>query len=379
MQTMEAEIFLTALLFLITMAYGLVIGRLTLGWFKLPETTQKQSDAFVTVIVAARNEEKYIARCLYSLLQQKYDKSRMQIIVVDDHSTDKTAEIVLSISRQHTEIELQLLHLSDGQGKKAAIESGLAKARGQFVLTTDADCVCGPGWVSGMVSCLEDTGAVFVSGPVTFQPSPGLFNQFQQLEFASLVGSGAGALSTGIPLMSNGANLGFLKEARNQIVADEMRNDLASGDDVFLMQAMHRKFGPKRLAFVKNKEAVVYAQPMENLRGFWQQRLRWSSKSSAYREKRSIYIAIIVWLMNSAFVFSFVSVFFSPLLLKVFFAFWAIKTVIDLPVLTGFLAFIRKKKLLWLLLPFEPIVALYTFSVGLAGQFMQVQWKGRKV
>ncbi|MDY0104144.1 MAG: glycosyltransferase [Lentimicrobium sp.] len=376
---MEAEIFLTALLFLITLAYGLVIGRLTLGWYSLPETTQKQSNAFVTIIIAARNEEKYIARCLYALLQQKYDNSRMQIIVIDDHSTDKTAEIVLGISRQHAEIELQLMHLKDSQGKKAAIESGLAKARGQIVLTTDADCECGPGWISGMVSCIEDSGAVFVSGPVTFQPSPGLFNQFQQLEFASLVGSGAGALSTGIPLMSNGANLGFIKEARNQIVADEMRNDLASGDDVFLMQAMHRKFGPKRLAFVKNKEAVVYAQPMENLGGFWQQRLRWSSKSSAYHEKHSIYIAIIVWLMNSAFVFSFFSAFFSPFLLKVFFAFWAIKTVIDLPLLSGFLAFIRKKKLLWLLLPFEPIVAIYTLSVGLAGQFMQVQWKGRKV
>ncbi len=376
---MEAEIFFITLLFLITMAYGFIIGRLTLGWFSLPETAQKQSDAFVTVIVAARNEEKYIARCLHSLVQQKYDNSRMQVIVVDDHSEDNTSGIVLSIYKKHPEIDLQLLHLKDNNGKKAAIESGLTKACGQFVLTTDADCVCCPGWVSAMVSCLEDSGAVFVSGPVTFQHSSGLFSLFQQLEFASLVGSGAGALAAGIPLMSNGANLGFLKDARNQIVADELRNDLASGDDIFLMQAMYRKFGPKRLAFVKNKEAIVYAQPTESLRMFWQQRLRWSSKSSAYREKRVVFIAVTVWLMNAAFLLSLITAVFSSLFLKVFFVLWVVKVLIDLPLLAGFLAFIRKKKLLWLLLPFEPIVALYTFSVGLAGQFMQAQWKGRKV
>ena len=376
---MDIEIVFIALVLLITMAYGLVIGRLTLGWFSLPETVQKQSNIFVTVIVAARNEEKYIAQCLYSLLQQKYENSRIQIIVVDDHSEDNTAEIVLSISKQQPEIDLQLLHLKDGQGKKAAIESGLKKARGQFVLTTDADCVCGPGWISAMVSCFEDGGAVFVSGPVTFQHSSGLFGLFQQLEFASLVGSGAGALAAGIPLMSNGANLGFLKDARNEIVAEEMRNDLASGDDVFLMQAMHRKFAPPNLAFVKNREAIVYAQPAGNLCVFWQQRLRWSSKSSAYQDKRSVLIAITVWLMNVAFLLSLITAVFSPLFLKVFFVLWAVKTLIDLPLLAGFLAFIRKKKLLWLLLPFEPVVVFYTFSVGLAGQFMHAQWKGRKV
>lgn len=103
---------------------------------------QTQDDwPLLSIVVAAKDEEANIAACLRSLLAQDYP--RLELIVVDDRSVDRTAEIVRDFARQDDRLRLlQIEELPDGwAGKNHAMYRGLAEAKGEWLFMTDADCV----------------------------------------------------------------------------------------------------------------------------------------------------------------------------------------------------------------------------------------------
>ena len=364
---------------LITAGYMLLMALLTRGWSRLGGCPPLRPTEKVSVIIAARNEAENIGLCLQSIANQHYPRSRFEVLVVDDYSTDHTAATVEEIIRQNPEVDLHLIRQTGRHGKKAAIALALEQARGVYALTTDADCEVTPGWIAAMVSVMESRQAVFVSGPVTFKNPSGVFGKLQDLEFISLVASGAGSIGAGFPLMCNGANMGFSLEAFRSLQGDALLNQTASGDDVFLMLSMLNRFGSAEIAFARSRDALVFTSPVKSLSGFINQRLRWTSKSRAYRYPPLILAAMIVFLMNALLVFSLIAGLFIPRFLLWFLLVLLVKILADLPLLAGFIRFTRKHGLLWLIIPAEPLVAFYTTLVALAGQIIPLRWKGRRV
>ena len=364
---------------LIAAAYVLLMALLVKGWSQLGRCPPIKQTARVSVIIAARNEADNIGLCLQSLADQHYPRNRFEVLVVDDYSTDRTAATVEGFIRQNPEVDLHLIRQTGQTGKKAAIALALQQARGVYILTTDADCEVSPGWIAAMVSVMEGRQAVFVSGPVTFKDPAGLFQQLQDLEFMSLVASGAGSIGAGFPLMCNGANLGFSLEAYRSLQGDALRQKIASGDDVFLMLSMLNRFGSDKIAFARCRDALVFTRPAGTPVGFINQRLRWASKSRAYRNFLLILSAMIVFFMNAMMVFSLVAGIFTPRFLMWFLLVYLVKIFADLMVLTGFARFAQKPGLLWLVVPAEPLVAFYTTLVALAGQVVPARWKDRRV
>lgn len=101
----------------------------------------------VTIIVPARNEERNIRRCVASLLGQTY--SNYDVIVVDDGSTDATGRILSELQHGPGGEKLSVIHVdhlpSGWAGKPHALATGIAAARGEWVLFTDADTMHRPG------------------------------------------------------------------------------------------------------------------------------------------------------------------------------------------------------------------------------------------
>ncbi|MDE0965343.1 MAG: glycosyltransferase, partial [Candidatus Latescibacteria bacterium] len=93
----------------------------------------------VSVVVAARNEAERIAGCLSVLLVQDYPHKQYEVIVVDDGSTDDTAGII----GEHLDspVSVRLLQTEGLGSKKAALSLGIAEAKGDVILSTDADCL----------------------------------------------------------------------------------------------------------------------------------------------------------------------------------------------------------------------------------------------
>jgi glycosyltransferase involved in cell wall biosynthesis len=355
-------------------------------------TDAKQSLPFVSVIIAARNEENYIEECLKSLANQSYPASHFEIIVVDDHSEDMTFEI---INRFNAETGLPIVLLkNDSDGKKAAIKKGIFASHGEYLLFTDADCRVSPDWILSITECFVYQQPVFITGPVMLSSSEGYFNAFQCLEFSSLIASTAGSIAVNKPIMANGANMAYSKLHYLKMLGerdDIMGEKFDSGDDVFTMFSMKQFFGPEKISFLNSMKGVVYTSAKENLKELLEQRLRWVSKSKGYKDKDVILTAILVFGCNLMIVL----LLFAGLLdiglfltgstsLKIFsiIAFTVLltfKATVDYYLLSTFLKKFNKTELLRVYAISIVPVMLFTVVTAIMGNFVKVFWKKRRV
>ena len=266
---------------LLLILYAFQIRKFEKGWDTLYRFTAQHKEG-VSVLVAARDEAENIAVLLSDLSQQTHEN--LEIIVIDDHSSDDTVKIVESFTN------VILLQASQ-EGKKAAIAEAVETAKHSIILTTDADCRLSTTWVEKMTAPFMNEQVELVAGPVAFNEEVNSFEKAQSLEFMSLIASGAGAIGAQQAFMCNGANLAFRKA--NYAVVDTNK---ASGDDVFLLH--HTKKNGSEIVFVKEQEAIVFTSPKEDFKSLIQQRKRWAAKSSDYQDKDAQRISWLVFLCN---------------------------------------------------------------------------------
>lgn len=336
-----------------------------------------------SVIIPARNEEDMIRNCLKDILDQQYPLSLFEIIVVNDHSTDDTAGIVKQLQQQYA--NLQLINLEDyldNKGinayKKKAIELAVGKSKGEWIITTDADCRIPPKWLYLYDSYIQQKQNVFVAGPVMFTHQESVLSIFQLLDFMSLQGITAAAVSAGYHTMCNGANLAYRKDVFYEVGQFKGIDELASGDDMLLMFKIKQQY-PEKLGYLFHPGAVVTTAPMHSWRNFLNQRIRWASKADRYDDKSVFRILVLVYAVNL------VLLVLLPINLLVTgeIAHWLtlmlIKTIVELSFLWPVSKFYKQKDML-LYFPFmQPLHLLYTVIAGWLGKFGTYQWKGRKV
>ncbi|MDA3952252.1 MAG: glycosyltransferase [Bacteroidales bacterium] len=354
--------------------YALTILSYTIGWLKI-KTFIAQIDIsknHLSIVVACRNEEQNIPNLLEALLNQTYPKEKIEIIIIDDHSEDNTIKIIDKYSEDFDFIKLLRLPESKS-GKKEAIAFGVKNSSSEIIITTDADCTMNKYWLRTLVNYYDQFKPKLLVGPVAFKNRKTLLIQLQCLEFLSLVGSGAGAIGINHAIMSNGANLLFEKSA---FLESKLYYNYASGDDVFFMLHIKKKY-KKAIKFIKSKNAIVYTKAEKSIRGLFNQRLRWTSKSKMYRDFDIIFTAIIVTLTNLVLVFSFAYSIFNFSFFSTFITIFILKSIFDLSILIPVSRFFHQQKLLWLFLPLQfkyPFYIILTVSFGLIGNF---NWKGR--
>ena len=361
--------------------YVLIILFFSYGWGKLkPYIHNNLFKAVpVSVVVACRNEEENILRNLECLANQSYPKGKMEIIIVNDHSTDNTRDIILRFIKNFPHIKL--LDLPDKMngktclltGKKDALAFGIKNSKSDIIVTTDVDCIMKSDWLNRMIQYYVEHKPKILAGPVSFNYSRNIFNKLQALEFLSLIGSGAGAIGINKSIMCNGANLLFEKSLYEN---SNTKNKLASGDDVFLM-LYAKSIDKKSIHFIKSNEAIVYTKPAKTIRDFFHQRVRWTSKSKAYRDFDIIFTAIFVVLANLLLASSFIYSFWDYTFFKIFTLFFVLKSFVDLVLLIPVSKFFHQQGNLWLFIPLQIIYPFYiviTVIFGLIGNFT---WKGR--
>lgn len=232
----------------------------------------------ITVLVAARDAGASLTPLLQDLYAQDHPRELVQVIVVDDHSTDDTARIVERMAMRWP--QLQLVRVGEGQGKKAAIMAGVRMAAGAVVLLTDADARCGPGRIRKVDQAFRGGDQDLLLLPVR-TIGEGFVGAMQQEEQAALLGAALGLWDEGRPLIANGANLAFRKAAF-EAVGGYTGDPWASGDDVFLVQRVRRD--QRKIGFLLDKEVLVTVEAERHLSSAVKQRLRWAGKMRGVRD-----------------------------------------------------------------------------------------------
>lgn len=226
----------------------------------------------VSVVVPARNAGETLTPLLQDLHAQQWPKEMLEVLVVDDGSTDGTAALVRSMAR--TWPGLRLIGCP-GEGKKAAITQGVEEARGEWVVLTDADARCGPERVRRIMDCVAAGGPDLVLMPVATVGQAGMLQALQAEEQAAMMGMAAATALQGAPLLANGANMAFRKAAF-RAVGGYSGDKWASGDDVFLLRRMLK--AGRAVHYLLQPEVLVSVEAERGFRAFWRQRLRWAGK-----------------------------------------------------------------------------------------------------
>ena len=374
-----AVVILTIMYAIVLMAYRFWFGKM--GVFQLNQIEQvrpEQSATQFTVIIPARNEAANIKACVDSILNQDYPAAAFEIIVIDDFSEDDTAFIVHALSQQYPQLRLLKLadHCKEGETlayKKKAIEIAVAQAKGDWILTTDADCIVPSRWLLLYNAYIHQHQPCFVAAPVMFIKTAGILNQFQVLDFLALQGITAAAVGAGKHSMSNGANLGFEKAAFIAVGGYQGVDHIASGDDMFLMHKMKQTLH-KPVGYLFHPDAIVLTAAMDTWKGFIMQRIRWASKARYYDDHSITMVLTLVYLFNLSFICLALMGSWSTLLIAL-----AFKTFFELFFLDPVAKFFQLQPELKYFVFYQPIHIVYNIAAGLFGQLKTYSWKGRKV
>ncbi len=372
---------LSLFLLVMTIIYVVLVLYMRNGWMRLPYFQPNPSYplAKVTVIIAARNEEANIGRTLDCIVGQEFPRELLEVIVVDDHSTDETGNVVKS----YADRGVHLITLNEGNKlnsyKKFAINKAIHASTGEIIVTTDADCRMGPRWLLNVVQYMQSQQKVMVSSPVCYDEEKSYFERLQTLEFLYLIGLGAAGIGNGNPTTCNGANLAYRKDLFFEMGGFNGIDQLASGDDELLLHKVAEKYADK-IGFCKSKDAVVYTDAKENLKAFLNQRKRWASKSTKYKDKKVVVLGVCIWLFNLSLLVSVVllllgftearTLVIESLLMKM---------LVELAFLYPIVSFVERKSLLWNLPLLTVIHSLYLVYIGIVGNIGKYDWKGRTV
>ena len=368
-------------------AYYFLIRYYHQAWKQVPHFDSNAANDFtaaekISVIVPARNEEAVIEQCILSLLQQSYPKQLLEIIIVDDHSTDRTAGIV----KQYSKEAIQLISLHEQPGtdagyiafKKKAIETAIRAATGNLIVTTDADCTFHKDWIKTIAAFHQYSKAVFIAAPVKVKPHNSLLSVFQSIDFAILQGITAASVYKKFHSMCNGANLAYEKTIFNEVRGFENIDHIASGDDMLLMQKIYSKY-PGGIAYLKAREATVETSPAPGWKAFFNQRIRWASKTGQYKDKRIVFVLALVYIINLSLFILLAGSIVQPGWLLFFAVTVFYKTLIEWNFVTGVLKYFNLRHLMRWFPLFQPLHIAYTAIAGFFGSFGSYEWKGRRV
>ncbi|MBD3167156.1 glycosyltransferase [bacterium] len=287
--------------------YSVLLIIMKVGLAFMPRSRFEQNDDLlptVSVVVAARDEEKGIGYLLECLAKQDYPRDRYKIIVVDDRSKDTTGALVREWMKRDARIEI--LRIRDGENtsrapKKFALSKGIAASHGDVIVTTDADCWMGKSWLRALVSPFVDEEVQGATGVSRFvrqsdQPQP-WWSEYESLEHLSYSIFAAGCIGAGHVMNAHGSNLAVRRSAFEKVRGYASNDKTVSGDDVFMLQDVAAVAG--KVVFVERREGWVFSRPVDYGYQWINQRARWSSKNFYYPDfLRTLVVGISLYYLS---------------------------------------------------------------------------------
>jgi glycosyltransferase involved in cell wall biosynthesis len=329
----------------------------------------------VTIIIVANNEEKSIGRCLKGIISQTYSPDLMEIIVVDDHSTDGTLFEIQKIGNPLIRT-FSLKDIPDYIQGKAFKKSGITlaadKAKFENIIVTDADCIHSTDWLRTMMFHFQLHNSAFQTAPVLINEENSLLIKMQEMEQLMLMLITGAGIQSRIHDLANGANMAFRKSAFVDIKGFEGNYNYPSGDDMFLIEKTRIAF-PSQVTFVKSTQATVYAEGKQNWNALLKQRLRWAGKNKGLKNKSIKRIWLFVGVYHVVMILALLAALFQLISPWSFILLLCVKWTMDYLLLATSASFFKKTSLLRY---FVPLQFLYSYYVLRLGVMMMMGRKG---
>lgn len=260
-----------------------------------PITTSRKS---FSIIIPYHNESEYLKACIDSLLDQDYPKDLLEIIFINDHSSD-TSEDIVSLYAKNGQIK-SLNLMEDSKGKKAALHMGVLAAKHELIITTDADTFRSSKWVNTIDQIVTNTDHIYAFPVIIQHKSQSILSQFQTIEYAVNMGVSYIAAQFGWFKNASAGNLVFSKA--NYLESLNIRNDqhIPSGDDYFLI----KNLPTYKFEFSLEPNSKVHTYPVKDWKALFSQRKRWSSKLVTKPQVGLTFLWALAWVFCLLIIFS---------------------------------------------------------------------------
>jgi len=360
---------------IVTLLYAIVIISLLYGLLKTPSFKANSSTAVhkFSILIPFRNEEVNLPDLLKSISSIEYPKSLYEILLLDDASEDNSVSIINDFINTNPTLPIQVLK-SPYISKKRALDYGIRNAKFDWIITTDADCILPHLWLQTYDSFLSKNKSKLIASPVVYSTSNSFLDTFQELDFLSLMGSTIGGFAIQKPFLCNGANLCYYKPAFLELNGFEGNENIASGDDIFLLEKMVNSY-PKEVYFMNSKAAIVRTKPQETFKDLVSQRLRWAAKTTAYKNKFGKIVGTLVFTMNLLWLVLLLNCIYNyQLFIAVFFT----KFTIDYLLIKKTANLLSRKTAFKTYFLSSFIYPVFTVFIALQSFTKEYSWKGRK-
>ncbi len=365
---------------IISICYFSIICSLIIGFDKLKNIENKNTipkNKF-SIIVPFRNEAKNLPLLLHSFSEIAYPKTLFEIILVNDASSDNYIPIIEAFKIKNPTINYTLINNTNitNSPKKEALTTAIKISKFNWIVTTDADCNVQKNWLNLFNQTIEDKNALFIAAPVKFKYEATFLHHFQNLNFISLLGSTIGSFGIKKPIMCNGANLCYNKATFFELNGFEGNEAITSGDDIFLLEKIAQKSSEK-VCYLKANEAIVATSSEKNWSQFFNQQLRWASKTTTYNNWFSKFVGLIVFIENLLVIILGVSSLFISEYWMYFIIVFISKILLDFILIFKTANFFNSPK--WL--HYYPIISViysaFIVLIALSTLFKNYQWKDR--
>lgn len=331
-----------------------------------------------SIVIPFRNEAQNLPNLLNSLSALNYPVELFEILLVNDDSQDNFNLILEEFIKQNQHLNLYLIQnvRKTNSPKKDAINTAINLSKFEWIVTTDADCLVPKLWLQMFNQFIEDEKPVFISAPIKFNAQNSWLFHFQNLNFISLIGSTIGGFGIEKPFMCNGANLCYHKSVFLELKGFEGNTNIASGDDIFLMEKMLNAY-PKKVKFLKSDENIVETNTENTWKLFINQQIRWASKSASYISFFAKFVGIVVFLENLMVL----AIGISTLLFLKFWIYFTLfiiaKILVDFILINQTSIFLKSTKSLKYYLPVSLLYPFFIVFMGCLSAFKNYEWKGR--
>ena len=371
---------MTLIALVITLIYISLIGSFVFGFDKI-ETFQLKDIPIktkFTVIIPFRNEAEHLPSLLSSISKLNYPKDKFEIIFVDDESNDTSIKLIEAFQKKF-KIDSKLIGniRQSNAPKKDAISTGIKKAKYEWIVTTDADCILQKYWLDAFDCFIQSHEAKYIVAPVTYTNVNSFFDRFQLLDFLSLQGTTIGSFGIKKPFLCNGANLAYKVSFFNSVNGFEGNTDIASGDDIFLLEKAIKK-APQQVHYLKNLYATVFTLPEPKLKNLISQRKRWAAKTSKYSNLFGKFTGISVLFMNALIICLLMITIAGIVNPKILAYTFIIKFGIDFLLLFKTVRFFNQEQYLLSYIFSSIIYPFFSVFVAFASIFKGYEWKERK-
>jgi cellulose synthase/poly-beta-1,6-N-acetylglucosamine synthase-like glycosyltransferase len=268
------------LLYALALPYVALMALAFAGLFRRGDEPTSDRRPSVSVILPAHNEERDLGPTLASLSAQRYPGDA-EFVVVDDRSTDGTADVIRAAAARDPRFRLVQVHEPDRRlaPKVNAVDHGIRASGGEIIVTSDADCRYPAGWLEGMVAHFAP-GVTMVVGYVETTRRGTVrrwLHRFETIDWLSLMLVSRSLTRFGWKFASSANNQAYRRDAFEEAGGFGAVGRAPSGDEDLLTQRLGRLPG-SRIVFASRPETRVLTQPVASWRRLYLQRRRWVSR-----------------------------------------------------------------------------------------------------